>query len=83
MKQSNFDRTNVPNDFLSGKVEELNAFISRLEGEISTQDSINEVYMELVETVRKEMVEKLKKVILIEYSTNKRRRFKNSGGHQI
>ena len=49
----------MPNDFLSGKVEELNAFISRLEGEISTQDSINEVYMELVQTVRKKMVEKL------------------------
>ena len=80
-----FDRTNVPGDFLGDSLEQLNAVISRLETEISTQDSINEAYAEIVKEIRQEMVEKLrhKKIPLNSNSNNKKNGVsKNNGGLQ-
>lgn len=73
-----FDRSNIPYDFLSNRDHEINSFISRLESEISTQESVDKLYSDLVTTVKDEMSSKLrsKDVVLNNMSNNKKRKFK-------
>lgn len=42
-----FDR-NVPDDFLSARHNEINEYINTLEGDVTTQEHINNVYSDLV-----------------------------------
>ena len=73
-----FDRSNIPNGFLINREPDINSFISRLEREISTQESVDKLYLDFVTTVKNEMSSKLrsKDVVLNSSSNNKKRKCK-------
>ena len=54
-----FDRSHVPPNFLENKLDELNVIIQRLESEISTQESVNQVYESFATTILGEMKDKV------------------------
>ena len=59
-------------------MNELNAFIERLEAEISTQESVNQVYKRLATTVLAEMKDILQhgEVHITDVNDNKKRQAK-------
>ena len=70
----------ISDDFLAGRIGELNNCISRLENEITTKENINNVYQEFGYTIRTKMKDKLryKEICLTGARNNKRRRVKKN-----
>ena len=73
-----FDRSHVPPNFLENKLDKLNVIIQRLDTEISTQESVNQVYESFATTVLGEMKDKLhhRKIHITDGINNKKRRTK-------
>ena len=67
-----------PQDFLYGRVDELNAFIDRIEYDLSSQQELDTIYKEMVSLITDELYEKVqhKKIKLGSSTDNKKRRTK-------
>ena len=73
-----FDRSHVPTNFLENKYNELNSIIQRLEADICTQESVNNIYDDFAKLVSDEMKNSLpyREIKITDGVKNKKRRTK-------